>query len=108
MTNYVKRVYYGVDQRFGSVPKKRGERRQYVRRVPQAYQFFDKRGTIRKALKTTSLEVARKRRDDLVLDLVKSAATFYGSWLYMKFLRHLDAALDNYEDSRLKWIYGKI
>jgi len=47
--------------------QKRGKRWHYLRRVPTLYQDFDKRGTVRKSLKTESLEVARKRRDELVL-----------------------------------------
>ena len=46
--------------------QKRGDRWHYGRRVPKAYQVFDKRGTVRKSLKTNSLEVARRCRDDLV------------------------------------------
>ena len=46
--------------------QKRGDRWHYVRRVPTVYQVFDKRGTVRKSLKTNSLEVARRCRDDLV------------------------------------------
>ena len=47
--------------------QKRGDRWHYVRRVPTQYQAVDKRGTVRKSLKTESLELARKRRDDLVI-----------------------------------------
>lgn len=46
--------------------KKRGTRWHYVRRVPKEYEFFDKRGTVYKSLKTESLELARARRDALV------------------------------------------
>lgn len=46
--------------------KRRGTRWHYVRRVPKAYEFFDKRGTVYKSLKTESLELARARRDALV------------------------------------------
>lgn len=46
--------------------QQRGERWHYVRRIPDMYASFDKRGTIRKSLKTKSLEVARAKRDDLV------------------------------------------
>ena len=46
--------------------KKRGNRWHYVRRVPKEYQFFDKRGTVYKSLKTESLELARARRDALM------------------------------------------
>lgn len=45
--------------------QKRGQRWHYVRRVPKEYRDFDNRITVRKALKTTSLEVARARRDEL-------------------------------------------
>lgn len=47
--------------------QKRGDRWHYVRRVPNQYQALDKRGTVRKSLKTESLEIARKRRDELVI-----------------------------------------
>lgn len=47
--------------------QKRGDRWHYVRRVPSEYQAFDKRGTVRKSLKTESLELARKKRDELAL-----------------------------------------
>lgn len=46
--------------------KRRGARWHYVRRVPKAYELFDKRGTVYKSLKTESLELARARRDALV------------------------------------------
>ena len=60
--------------------QKRGEQWHYIRRVPKSYQDFDTRGTIRKSLKTDSLEIARKRRDELMkadeqywLNIVRSA-----------------------------------
>ena len=34
--------------------------------MPKEYQFFDKRGTVYKSLKTESLELARARRDALM------------------------------------------
>jgi len=37
----------------------------YVRRVPSQYAHFDERSMIRCSLKTTSLELARRKRDDL-------------------------------------------
>ncbi|QLC25663.1 integrase [Parasphingopyxis algicola] len=43
--------------------QKRGQRWHYVRRVPGRFADLDDRGTIRLALKTSSLEVARMRRD---------------------------------------------
>ena len=46
--------------------KRRGTRWHYVRRVPREYEFFDKRGTVYKSLKTESLELARARRDALM------------------------------------------
>ncbi len=46
--------------------KRRGARWHYVRRVPKEYEFFDKRGTVYKSLKTESLELARAKRDALV------------------------------------------
>lgn len=45
--------------------KKRGNRWHYRRLVPRAYGLIDKRGEIRSSLKTSSLEVARSRRDAL-------------------------------------------
>ena len=45
--------------------KHRGGRWYYVRRIPQIYENVDKRRTIRKALRTSSLEVTRVRRDAL-------------------------------------------
>ena len=45
--------------------KQRGDRWHYVRRVPLAFAEQDRRGTIRTALGTSSLEVARARRDAL-------------------------------------------
>jgi len=46
--------------------KRCGTRWHYVRRVPKAYKFFDKRGTVYRSLKTESLQLARARRDALV------------------------------------------
>jgi len=43
--------------------KNRNSHWHYHRRVPLAYEELDRRGTIRTSLKTTSLEVARVRRD---------------------------------------------
>lgn len=45
--------------------KNRNGRWHYCRRVPAAFEQFDKRGLIRTSLKTSSLEVARVRRDAL-------------------------------------------
>ena len=45
---------------------RRNERYHYERRVPREYADFDKRRYIRKSLKTTSIDVARARRDALV------------------------------------------
>jgi len=45
--------------------QQRGKRWHYVRRVPKKYTDFDTRTYVRKALKTSSLEVARARRDEL-------------------------------------------
>ena len=45
--------------------KNRNGRWHYCRRVPSAYEEFDSRGMIRVSLKTTSLDVARARRDAL-------------------------------------------
>lgn len=46
--------------------QQRGGRWHYVRRVPNKYTDIDKRGMIRTALGTSSLEVARARRDSMV------------------------------------------
>ena len=45
---------------------KRG-RWQYTRRVPSEVAHLDRRGTIRVSLKTDSLDVARHRRDAMML-----------------------------------------
>ena len=45
---------------------KRG-RWQYTRRVPSEVAHLDRRGTIRVGLKTASLDVARHRRDAMML-----------------------------------------
>jgi len=45
---------------------KRNKRYHYERRVPREYADFDKRRYFRKSLKTTSVDVARARRDALV------------------------------------------
>ena len=45
--------------------KRRGNRWYYARRVPERVAALDPRGMVKTALKTTSLEVARARRDAL-------------------------------------------
>jgi hypothetical protein len=45
--------------------KRRGDRWYYARRVPERVADLDPRGIIKTALKTSSLEVARARRDAL-------------------------------------------
>lgn len=45
--------------------RRRGEHWHYYRRVPSKFQSFDSRGTIRLSLGTSSLEMARLRRDEL-------------------------------------------
>ena len=52
-------------KRLNQYLKRRGERWNYHRRVPAAYQSIDPRGTIRVALDTASIEIARARRDAL-------------------------------------------
>lgn len=47
--------------------QKRGGRWHYVRRVPKQYEQIDTRTFIRKSLGTDSLELARKRRDELAM-----------------------------------------
>jgi len=46
--------------------QRRGGRWHYIRRVPARFRKLDKRGTIRTALDTSSLQVARARRDAMV------------------------------------------
>jgi hypothetical protein len=45
--------------------ERRGDNWHYVRRVPSEYSQLDQRHTIRKSLKTKSMEVACARRDAL-------------------------------------------
>ena len=52
-------------KRLNQYLKRRGDRWNYHRRVPAAYQSLDARGTIRVALDTASIEIARARRDAL-------------------------------------------
>ena len=54
-----------VMKRLNQYLKRRGDRWNYHRRVPAAYQSIDPRGTIRVALDTASIEIARARRDAL-------------------------------------------
>jgi len=54
-----------VMKRLNQYLKRRGDRWNYHRRVPAAYQTIDPRGTIRVALDTASIEIARARRDAL-------------------------------------------
>ena len=54
------KVAYGGDDR---CLHQRGDRWHYQRRVPRAFAHIDPRAYSKKALKTSSLEVARKRRD---------------------------------------------
>ena len=56
----VSKVAYGGDDRH---LHQRGGRWHYQRRVPKAFAHIDPRAYSKKALKTSSLEVARKRRD---------------------------------------------
>ncbi len=55
-----------VMKRLNQYLKRRGDRWNYHRRVPADYQSIDPRGTIRVALDTASVEIARARRDALV------------------------------------------
>jgi hypothetical protein len=52
-------------KRLNQYLKRRGDRWNYHRRVPLIYQSLDPRGTIRVALDTASIEIARARRDAL-------------------------------------------
>jgi len=54
-----------VMKRLNQYLKRRGDRWNYHRRVPLIYQSLDTRGTIRVALDTASIEIARARRDAL-------------------------------------------
>jgi len=54
-----------VMKRLNQYLKRRGDRWNYHRRVPAVYQSVDPRGTIRVALDTASIEIARARRDAL-------------------------------------------
>ena len=54
-----------VMKRLNQYLKRRGNRWNYHRRAPTAYQTLDPRGTIRIALDTASIEIARARRDAL-------------------------------------------
>ena len=49
--------------------EQRGYRWYYVRRVPSRYQVIDTRRTIKVALHTDSLIIARERRDIILLRL---------------------------------------
>ena len=46
--------------------QRRGGRWHYIRRIPARFRKLDTRGTIRTALDTSSLQVARARRDAMV------------------------------------------
>ena len=63
----------------------------YHRRVPKAYRELDTRGTIRTALNTDSLQIARARRDALA----RADETL---WRALK--SELPSALDAYEAAR--------
>ena len=52
-------------KRLNQYLKRRSESWNYHRRVPKAYAELDKRGVIRTSLGTSSLEIARARRDAL-------------------------------------------
>lgn len=54
-----------VMKRLNQYLKHRGDRWNYHRRVPLIYQSLDTRGTIRVALDTACIEIARARRDAL-------------------------------------------
>lgn len=63
----------------------------YHRRVPKAYRDLDPRGTIRTALNTDSLQIARARRDALARADEK---------LWRALQSELPSALDAYEAAR--------
>jgi len=65
MTCYIVCYIMPVLKRLNQYLKCRDGFWSYNRRVPLAYQHLDSRGTIRKALATSSIEVARARRDAL-------------------------------------------
>ena len=47
--------------------QRRGGRWHYIRRIPARFRKLDARGTIRTALDTSSLQVARARRDAMAM-----------------------------------------
>ena len=78
-------------KRLNQYLKRRGDRWNYHRRVPTVYQDIDPRGTIRVALDTASVEIARARRDALA----KADELFWRSLKVGK-----PTALDSYEAAR--------
>lgn len=66
-TCYIVCYIMPVMKRLNQYLKCRGGYWNYQRRVPKAFQSLDPRGTIRSALGTTSLEIARARRDALAI-----------------------------------------
>jgi len=80
-----------VMKRLNQYLKRRGDRWNYHRRVPTVYQDIDPRGTIRVALDTASVEIARARRDALA----KADELF---WRLLKVGK--PTALDSYEAAR--------
>jgi site-specific recombinase XerD len=80
-----------VMKRLNQYLKCRGDRWVYHRRVPSAFQELDPRGTIRTSLGTSSLEIARARRDAL-------ASADERLWRSLR--QGQPTALDSYEAAR--------
>lgn len=80
-----------VMKRLNQYLKRRGDAWSYHRRVPKMYSGLDPRGTIRTSLGTSSLEIARARRDALARADEK---------LWRALQSELPSALDAYEAAR--------
>lgn len=79
--------------------QRRGGRWHYIRRIPARFRKLDQRGTIRTALDTSSLQVARARRDAMV-----EAENQY--WAHLAFQNEQRGAVDvsrqRYEAARTR------
>ena len=80
-----------VMHRLNQYLKRRGDSWSYHRRVPKAYRDLDPRETICTSLRTTSVEIARTRRDALARADEK---------LWRALQSALPSALDAYEAAR--------
>lgn len=88
-----------VMKRLNQYLKCRGGYWNYQSRVPKAFQSLDPRGTIRSALGTTSLEIARARRDALAIADEK---------LWNALRAGKPTALDAYETARTRAVAQQI